>query len=122
MFISILYIINKIHVIKLVYKPLARDGALRPPYIRVSVLLKYLIKLTESLKAFQIYRALDIRIFLGSKYDFMLKWQSVTLGELLPDGTVRIEEGLQKDEVVATSGLRFLSDGMEVSISERGKR
>ncbi|RHR53333.1 efflux RND transporter periplasmic adaptor subunit [Parabacteroides sp. AF17-28] len=48
--------------------------------------------------------------------------QSVTVGELLPDGTVRIEEGLQKDEVVATSGLRFLSDGMDVSISERGKR
>ena len=48
--------------------------------------------------------------------------QSVTVGELLPDGTVRIEEGLQAGEVVATSGLRFLSDGMEVSISEKGKR
>ena len=48
--------------------------------------------------------------------------QSVTVGELLPDGTVRIEEGLQAGEVVATSGLRFLSDGMEVSISENGKR
>ncbi|WP_148478625.1 efflux RND transporter periplasmic adaptor subunit [Parabacteroides johnsonii] len=48
--------------------------------------------------------------------------QSVTAGELLPDATVRIEEGLQAGEVVATSGLRFLSDGMEVSISENGKR
>jgi len=48
--------------------------------------------------------------------------QSVVAGELLPDGTVRIEDGLQVGEVVATSGLRFLSDGMEVSISEKGKR
>ena len=48
--------------------------------------------------------------------------QSVPVGELLPDETVRIETGLQAGEVVATSGLRFLSDGMEVSISEKGKR
>ena len=40
----------------------------------------------------------------------------VILGDLQPGGEVIIREGLKVNETVATSGLRFLSDGMTVKI------
>lgn len=40
--------------------------------------------------------------------------RKVKAGNLLPGGQVSISEGLQPDETVAVSGLRFLSDGMKV--------
>ena len=43
----------------------------------------------------------------------------VTKGCLLPDGKVLITDGLSGDEMLATSGLRFLSDGMTVQLSSK---
>ena len=40
----------------------------------------------------------------------------VKKGDLLPNGYVSITEGLYPDETVANSGLRFLSDGMKISV------
>ena len=45
--------------------------------------------------------------------------RKVTKGDLLPDGQVLIREGLSAGELLATSGLRFLSDGMKVKRSPR---
>ena len=45
--------------------------------------------------------------------------RNVTPGELLPDGYIAIKQGLQPDETVAVSGLRFLSENMPVRISEQ---
>lgn len=42
--------------------------------------------------------------------------RKVTVSELLPHGHVSIASGLQPGEIIATSGLRFLSDGMKVKI------
>ncbi|MCD8275070.1 MAG: efflux RND transporter periplasmic adaptor subunit [Alistipes sp.] len=47
--------------------------------------------------------------------------QSVTLGELLPDGTMSVTSGLSAGETVAVSGLRFLSDGMKIQIDDSPK-
>lgn len=49
-----------------------------------------------------------------------LSRRKITTGSLLPDGVVTVVEGLQPGEAVAVSGLRFLSDGMTVTITERG--
>ena len=40
---------------------------------------------------------------------------------MLPDGLVQIADGLQIGETLATSGLRFLSDGMKVDITSQDK-
>lgn len=45
--------------------------------------------------------------------------RTVKKGNLLPGGYVTITEGLSASETVATSGLRFLSDGMKVEISTK---
>ena len=45
--------------------------------------------------------------------------REVTKGDLLPDGQVCIRAGLSADETFATSGLRFLSNGMKVKLSPR---
>ena len=45
--------------------------------------------------------------------------RQVKKGNLLPNGYITIIEGLQDNETVATSGLRFLSDGMKVTISSK---
>lgn len=42
--------------------------------------------------------------------------RKVKRGQLLPNGRVNITEGLSCDETIATTGLRFLSDGMEVNL------
>lgn len=44
--------------------------------------------------------------------------RAVTAGELLPGGQVIIAEGLKANETVATTGLRFLSDGAAVTIAD----
>lgn len=44
--------------------------------------------------------------------------RNVTLGTLLPGGGYTVTTGLQSDEVIATSSLRFLSEGMKVKIDE----
>lgn len=43
----------------------------------------------------------------------------VSKGSLLPDGKIVISEGLEEDEVIAASGLRFLSDGMQVELCSK---
>ena len=40
----------------------------------------------------------------------------VSVSKLLPHGNAGITAGLQPGEIVATSSLRFLSDGMRVKI------
>ena len=45
--------------------------------------------------------------------------RKVKKGDLLPDGYVTITEGLRPDETVATSGLRFLSDGMKINADNK---
>lgn len=47
--------------------------------------------------------------------------QPVTLGELLPDGRMSVESGLSAGEIVAVSGLRFLSEGMQIEIDDTPK-
>lgn len=46
--------------------------------------------------------------------------RSVTLGSLLDGGLIEIVQGLNSGEMVATSSLRFLSEGIKVKIQERG--
>lgn len=43
----------------------------------------------------------------------------VLTADLLPDGRVVVTSGLEKDEIVVTSGLRFLSEGMSVKITDK---
>ena len=45
--------------------------------------------------------------------------RKVKKGDLLPDGYVTITEGLRPDETVATSGLRFLSNGMKINADNK---
>lgn len=45
--------------------------------------------------------------------------RNVQTGDLLPDGYVVVKGGISEGEYVATSGLRFLSDGMTVKTSEK---
>lgn len=45
--------------------------------------------------------------------------RKVSKGDLLPHGKVVISEGLEEGEVITTSGLRFLSDGMQVELSSK---
>lgn len=44
--------------------------------------------------------------------------RNIILGELLPEGCISVKQGLQADETIAVSGLRFLSEGMSVRIPE----
>lgn len=45
--------------------------------------------------------------------------RKVTKGSLLPHGWILITEGLAANEAIATSGLRFLADGMTVELSSK---
>lgn len=45
--------------------------------------------------------------------------RKVTVGELLPNGYAAISQGLQADETIAVSKLRFLSDGMKVTMTSK---
>ena len=42
--------------------------------------------------------------------------RKVVAGDLTPNGWISINSGLQENETIANSGLRFLSDGMKVSV------
>lgn len=48
--------------------------------------------------------------------------RQVTVDRLQSNGLVQISDGLQPGETVATSGLRFLSDGMKVGINLKNGR
>lgn len=43
--------------------------------------------------------------------------RKITLGRLLPDGVVCVTSGLKEGEVLATSSLRLLAEGMTVNVS-----
>lgn len=45
--------------------------------------------------------------------------RNVVKGTLLPDGMFSIAQGLQPDEMVVTTNLRFLSNGMKVQVTDR---
>lgn len=47
--------------------------------------------------------------------------KQVTLGNLLPGGEISIVGGLNLGEVVVVSGLRFLSENMEVQVTEENR-
>lgn len=51
--------------------------------------------------------------------DATVSLRKVVKGELLPDGKVTLSEGLKENEVIAASGLRFLSEGMQVELSSK---
>ena len=48
-----------------------------------------------------------------------VRLRPVTKDCLLPDGQVLIREGISAGELLATGGLRFLSDGMKVELSAK---
>lgn len=48
--------------------------------------------------------------------------RKVTVEQLLPNGQVKVSDGLHVGETVVTSSLRFLSDGMKVSTSSKNKQ
>lgn len=45
--------------------------------------------------------------------------RKVVKGKLLPGGQTSVDSGLAKDEMVAVSGLRFLSEGTKIKISQQ---
>ena len=47
--------------------------------------------------------------------------KSITLGNLLPGGEISIVDGVKPGEVVVVSGLRFLSENMEVRVAEENR-
>lgn len=47
--------------------------------------------------------------------------RKVTIDKLLPEGKAKISTGLNEGETIATSGLRFLSDGTKVTILTKQK-
>ena len=58
-------------------------------------------------------------VWVVNEADTKANMRKVRKGKLLPDGKVLITEGLSKDETIATSGLRFLSDGSKVELSPK---
>ena len=50
-----------------------------------------------------------------------VNWRKVTVEKLLSNGSVHISNGLQAGETVATSSLRFLSDGIKVGLTSKNK-
>lgn len=59
-------------------------------------------------------------VFLLKKMDkaYVVKKQSITIGQLLSNG-FEITEGLSEGDLVATAGLNSLLDGMKVSLTEK---
>lgn len=51
--------------------------------------------------------------------DRKVRRRKIKKGELLPNGFITIMEGLHLNERVAVSGIRFLSDGMQVTTSAK---
>lgn len=58
-------------------------------------------------------------VWVVNEYKAEVSLRKVSKGGLLPDGKVVISEGLEVDEMIAASGLRFLSDGMQVELSSK---
>lgn len=58
-------------------------------------------------------------VWVVEKGSSQVKRRNVKVGDLLPNGRVAVIEGLDEDETIATSGLRFLSDGMEITVSTK---
>lgn len=56
-----------------------------------------------------------------NKGDNRVYRKKVTLGNLLPGGTIHVVGGLNPGEVVVVSGLRFLSENMEVRVAEENR-
>lgn len=55
-------------------------------------------------------------VWVVNPHTSQVEQRKVKTGSFLPKGWVNITEGLEKDETIAVSGLRFLSDGMKVQI------
>lgn len=60
-------------------------------------------------------------VWVVDKQSHKVSHRKVRLGGLLPNGRVAVADGLQADEIIAVSNLRFLSDGMIVKTSN-GKK
>ena len=56
-----------------------------------------------------------------NKDDNRVYRKSITLGNLLPGGEISIVDGVKPGEVVVVSGLRFLSENMEVRVAEENR-
>lgn len=58
-------------------------------------------------------------VWLVNENNTAVSLRKVSKGDLLPDGKVVISDGLEENEVIAASGLRFLADGMQVELSSK---
>lgn len=58
-------------------------------------------------------------VWVVNSSDRKVNRRPIKKGELLPNGYITIMEGLHQNETVAVSGLRFLSDGMQVTTSTK---
>ncbi|WP_455588459.1 efflux RND transporter periplasmic adaptor subunit [Bacteroides rodentium] len=58
-------------------------------------------------------------VWVVDEHNATVSLRKVNKGGLLPDGKVVISWGLEENEVIAASGLRFLSDGMQVELSSK---
>ena len=57
-------------------------------------------------------------VWIVNPADRTVSHRKVTLGGIQKDGKATIISGVQEDEMIAVSGLRFLSDGMVVELSQ----
>ncbi|MGM9709775.1 MAG: efflux RND transporter periplasmic adaptor subunit [Prevotella sp.] len=55
-------------------------------------------------------------VWIVDKHKSTVSKRKVTRGQLLPNGKVSITSGLSANDIIATTGLRFLSDGTEVKV------
>lgn len=60
-------------------------------------------------------------VWIVNPSDQTVSLRKVTLGGIQKDGKVTITNGVQEGETIAISGLRFLSDGMTVELSQDRK-
>lgn len=58
-------------------------------------------------------------VWVVNKEKKIVSQRVIRKGDLLPDGKIVIVDGLAPDETIATSSLRFLSDGMKVELSSK---
>lgn len=58
-------------------------------------------------------------VWVVNKNNAEVSLRKVTKGDLLPGGKIIISGGLKENEVIATSSLRFLSNGMQVELSSK---
>lgn len=53
--------------------------------------------------------------------DNRVRRKKVTLGKLVPGGNITVVEGLDMGDMIVVSGLRFLSDNMEVRVADENR-